>query len=98
MPRNGHVRFGGRAAETHQPQDWQGAAVRPLHLLWPPVRAGSTCARPRRLLTAACWAGRFKIIFGPTWSTPALTMAVVRRRTRWAVGAAPTVLRGATKW
>ena len=32
MPRNGHVRFGGRAAETHQPQDWQGAAVRPLHL------------------------------------------------------------------
>lgn len=31
MLRNGHVRFGGRAAETHQPQDWQGAAVRPLH-------------------------------------------------------------------
>ena len=26
-----HVRFGGRAAETHQPKDWQGAAVRPLH-------------------------------------------------------------------
>jgi hypothetical protein len=23
MLRNGHVRFGGRAAETHQPQDWQ---------------------------------------------------------------------------
>ena len=32
MLRNGHVRFGGRAAETHQPQDWQGAAARPLHL------------------------------------------------------------------
>src|SRR5829696_8686131 len=32
MLRNRHVRFGGRAAETHQPQDWQGAAVRPLHL------------------------------------------------------------------
>jgi transposase InsO family protein len=26
-----HVRFGGRAAETHQPKGWQGAAVRPLH-------------------------------------------------------------------
>lgn len=29
MLRNGHVRFGGRAAETHQPQGWQGAAARP---------------------------------------------------------------------
>jgi putative transposase len=26
-----HVRFGGRAAETHLSKDWQGAAVRPLH-------------------------------------------------------------------
>ena len=26
-----HVRFGGRAGETHQPKDWQGAPVRPLH-------------------------------------------------------------------
>ncbi len=29
MLRNGHVRFGGRAAETHRPRGWQGAAVRP---------------------------------------------------------------------
>ena len=29
MLRNGHVRFGRRPAETHQPQDWQGAAGRP---------------------------------------------------------------------
>ena len=34
MPRNGHVRFGGRAAETHQPQDWQGAAARPNSYVW----------------------------------------------------------------
>ena len=26
-----HVRFGGRARETHQPKGWQGALVRPLH-------------------------------------------------------------------
>ena len=25
-----HVRFGGRAGETHQTKDWQGAPVRPL--------------------------------------------------------------------
>lgn len=29
MLRNGHVRFGGRPAETHQFKDWQGAADRP---------------------------------------------------------------------
>src|SRR5699024_10728943 len=29
MLRNGHVRFGGRPAETHQFKDWQGAAGRP---------------------------------------------------------------------
>ncbi len=29
MFRNGHVRFGGRPAETHQFKDWQGAAGRP---------------------------------------------------------------------
>ena len=29
MLRNGHVRFGRRPAETHQPRDWQGAAGRP---------------------------------------------------------------------
>ena len=29
MPRNGHVRFGRRPAETHQPRNWQGAAGRP---------------------------------------------------------------------
>jgi len=27
-----HVRFGGRAGETHQPKGWQGAPVRPLHV------------------------------------------------------------------
>ena len=27
-----HVRFGGRAGETHQLKGWQGAPVRPLHL------------------------------------------------------------------
>jgi hypothetical protein len=27
-----HVRFGGRARETHQPKGWQGALVRPLHI------------------------------------------------------------------
>jgi hypothetical protein len=32
MLRNGHVRFGGRAGETHQLQSRQGAPVRPLHL------------------------------------------------------------------
>jgi len=26
-----HVRFGGRAGETHQAKVWQGAPVRPLH-------------------------------------------------------------------
>ena len=29
MLRNGHVRFGGRPAETHQSKGWQGAAGRP---------------------------------------------------------------------
>ena len=29
MLRNGHVRFGGQPAETHQSKDWQGAAGRP---------------------------------------------------------------------
>ena len=29
MLRNGHVRFGGRPAETHQFKDWQGAADQP---------------------------------------------------------------------
>jgi len=28
-----HVRFGGRAGETHQPKGRQGAPVRPLHLM-----------------------------------------------------------------
>ena len=31
MLRNGHVRFGGRPAETHQFKDWQGAADRPYN-------------------------------------------------------------------
>jgi transposase InsO family protein len=26
---NGHVRFGGRVGETHQPQGWPGAPTRP---------------------------------------------------------------------
>ena len=34
MLRNGHVRFGRRPAETHQPQDWQGAAGRPHTEHW----------------------------------------------------------------
>lgn len=29
MRRKSHVRFGGRAGETHQPQSWQGAPARP---------------------------------------------------------------------
>lgn len=29
MLRNGHVRFGGQPAETHQSKDWQSAAGRP---------------------------------------------------------------------
>ena len=33
MLRNGHVRFGGRPAETHQFKDWQGAADRPYTYL-----------------------------------------------------------------
>jgi len=32
MRRKSHVRFGGRAGETHQRKRWQGAPVRPLHL------------------------------------------------------------------
>lgn len=36
MLRNGHVRFGRRPAETHQPQDWQGAAGRPHTYVWTP--------------------------------------------------------------
>ena len=49
MLRNGHVRFGGRPAETHQFKDWQGAADRPY-----------TYARPvngfvyAAFVTAAC--------------------------------------------
>jgi hypothetical protein len=31
MRRKSHVRFGGRAAETHPAKAGQGAAVRPLH-------------------------------------------------------------------
>ena len=31
-----HVRFGGRAGETHQPKGWQGAPVRPLHVMGGP--------------------------------------------------------------
>jgi putative transposase len=34
MLRNGHVRFGGRAGETHQPKGWQGAPVRPNTEHW----------------------------------------------------------------
>ena len=34
MLRNGHVRFGRRPAETHQPQDWHGAAGRPHTEHW----------------------------------------------------------------
>ncbi len=34
MLRNGHVRFGRRPAETHQPRDWQGAAGRPHTEHW----------------------------------------------------------------
>ena len=34
MLRNGHVRFGGRPAETHQFKDWQGAADRPYTEHW----------------------------------------------------------------
>ena len=36
MLRNGHVRFGRRPAETHQPRDWQGAAGRPHTYVWTP--------------------------------------------------------------
>jgi hypothetical protein len=32
MHGNAHVRFGGRAAETHPAKAGQGAAARPLHL------------------------------------------------------------------
>ncbi len=38
MLRNGHVRFGGRPAETHQFKDWQGAAGRPYTKLHGPVK------------------------------------------------------------
>lgn len=38
MLRNGHVRFGGRPAETHQFKDWQGAAGRPYTDLYSPWR------------------------------------------------------------
>ena len=31
MRRESHVRFGGRAGETHRQRCWQGAPVRPLH-------------------------------------------------------------------
>lgn len=34
MLRNGHVRFGGRPAETHQRQRGQGAAGRPYPYVW----------------------------------------------------------------
>jgi putative transposase len=35
---NGHVRFGGRVGETHQPKGWRGAPTRPLHLCGDLVR------------------------------------------------------------
>lgn len=34
MLRNGHVRLGGRSAETHQFNDWQGATGRPYTEHW----------------------------------------------------------------
>ena len=52
-----HVRFGGRAGETHQAKGRHGAPVRPLHPN--PDRGG--CAAPRRrcwtVTPAGSWAG-----------------------------------------
>ena len=39
-----HVRFGGRAGETHHPKGWQGAPVRPL-----------LAVAPRSSGTGCCW-------------------------------------------
>ena len=44
--RKSHVRFGGRAGETHQPRGWKGTPVRPLHVLLDVV--GDRVRRVRR--------------------------------------------------
>ena len=44
-----HVRFGGRAGETHQPQGRKGAPVRPLHLCSDLVGLSVYSVRCRRL-------------------------------------------------
>jgi putative transposase len=49
---NGHVRFGGRVGETHQPRGWRGAPTRPLHLCGQLVGHGLCRVRHRRVLAA----------------------------------------------
>lgn len=44
-----HVRFGGRAGETHQPRGWQGAPVRPLLLPEPGPRQGASGRQTGRM-------------------------------------------------
>ena len=52
MPRDRHVGFGGRAAETHRGQPRQGAAVRPNRRLRTGLEIAAVAGRPRRPMPA----------------------------------------------
>jgi putative transposase len=52
---NGHVRFGGRVGETHQPKGWRGAPTRPLHRAPHPRGQALLRGRPRCLQPPGGW-------------------------------------------
>ena len=74
-----HVRFGGRAGETHRAKARQGTPVRPLHRASDPRGQGVLRSRPRRLVPTR---GRMVDDSTPSTAlvTSALGMSIEQRR------------------
>ena len=68
-----HVRFGGRAGETHPPKGGQGAPARPLHVTSASAMARPTCAPSATKGLRGCWGSVLPTICGPRSSSRLLS-------------------------